>query len=410
MSFHFNMDSTILRKFKVIRCPLDSQVLRPNAFNAHVKQNHKQASQQWTNKVKREASCLICTAPKYHIKSKLQLMAPTRRGNDDFIAKHGAHLPLKQKPLSEREKKEVRHMLHPVDLDASPTMLITPSPPPPPPPPINDDTIPSSNEAVGIIENWQNLLTTGDEPQDDTAAHNTSAQSTLLSLTRDISTMSHDEPSLAKTDVGNQKEQNDEYETQQSALSGLSSLLSHVGPVPDMPLDMIESSLYFDDDNPFLVEPNVANKLTSSYRDIFQAGLEYPHSETRNASTSMSESQHQQKSAVTDAETMTTNEDIPLLTQGVEHIREINTMKNTMLSQLLQDNIDLLERKLQSRKQALQAMENLFETHTRSNSPVHDDITLELSRIVHLKDKFMQQILRETAQLQPHVYKMMMTV
>ena len=81
-------------------------------------------------------------------------------------------------------------------------------------------------------------------------------------------------------------------------------------------------------------------------------------------------------------------------------------MKNVMLTQIMQDNIDLLESKVQNRKRALKAMEEMFET--RAQEPMNNDIALELSRIIHLKNKFIQQLLRESSTLHPQVYNVLM--
>ena len=61
----------------------------------------------------------------------------------------------------------------------------------------------------------------------------------------------------------------------------------------------------------------------------------------------------------------------------------------------MQDNIDLLQSKIQSRKRALRPMEYLFEA--RFEEPISDDMTIKLSHIMHLKNKFMKQVLQETS-------------
>ena len=118
---------SLLARFKVIRCPIDDQVLRARAFEKHMKKRHKTHPYQesWTRRAKTENSCLICNA---HAQPQIELMARSRRGNDHFIEKHANHLPNKLTPLTELEKEAVRQVLdavNNVDLDA------TPLPPPP---------------------------------------------------------------------------------------------------------------------------------------------------------------------------------------------------------------------------------------------------------------------------------------
>ena len=385
------MESSLLRKFKVIRCPLDNEVLRPRAFITHVKNHHKTYSQKWTKQVQKEESCLICTSSHFHSQPKVELAVSTRHGNDRFIIKHGTHLPTRQTPLSEIEKEFVRQKLFTsnVDIDATPPL--------PPPPPI---AIPSPHKAIGVVENWQHLVT----PE----------------ARREI----EEQPNLSPT---------------------FFHILETL--TPQMDINQLESSLLLDDHDPLHVEPAVAQMMFDAYKQIYEPGLHYPlemkeqsmqvdvpsqhHAFTstdlhaaselndqsiqvdapnqQHASTSMSELMDNVKK-MTDKSTSPLpapdTEDIPLLTQGVEHIREVNKMKNVMLSQIMQDNIDLLESKVQSRKRALRLMEEIFEARTQEQ-PFNDDISLELSRIIHLKNKFIQQLLRETARLHPQIYNMM---
>ena len=217
---------------------------------------------------------------------------------------------------------------------------------------------------------------------------------------------------------------------------------------PLLTINDIEPTLYLEEQNPLHVEPESAQLFNKAYQSIFEPGLRYPNQDQskqqvkpsspdqQHASTSMTELLHSpavlkdgstqvntppelqhastsmrelidDDDAPTVAATESDTEDIPLLTQSVEHIREMNNMKNVMLTQLMQDNIDLLESKVQSRKRALQVMEELFEARIQTE-PKNDDMTLELSRIIHLKNKLIQQILRETASLHPHVYSMLL--
>ena len=400
------MASSLLRKFKVIRCPLDNEVLRPRAFITHVKNHHRKYSQQWTKQVQKDESCLICTSSHFHSQPKVELMVPTRHGNDHFINKHATHLSTRQTPLSEIEKEFVRQKLFTsnVDIDA------TPPPPPPPPPPV---AIPSPREAIGVVENWQHLVTP-EAGQEDEA--------------EDM-----EQPNLSTTRI---------LDLSPSTFSNIPEMST-----PQMDINQLEASLLLDEQDPLNVEPEVAQMLNDAYKQIYEPGLHYPlkrkdqsiqvdaprqhHAFTstdlhaaselndqgvqvdapsqQHVSTSMSELMdkvNKMRDRSTSPSPATDTEDIPLLTQGVEHIREVNKMKNVMLSQIMQDNIDLLESKVQSRKRALQLMEEMFETRTQEQ-PFNDDISLELSRIIHLKNKFIQQLLRESARLHPQIYNMM---
>ena len=392
---------SLLRKFKVIRCPLDNAVLRPRAFITHIKNHHPNETKKWTTEIQKQESCLICTSSRHHSQPKVELTVSTRQGNDTFIKKHAAHLSLKQVPLSEIDKEIVRQKLNVanVDIDASP-----------PPPPI---AIPSPRKAVGVVQNWQQLVPPQEEEEEE-------------------------------------EEGQTEFPTRM--MSGFTPPFSNIPETstPQMDINKLEASLHLDEHDPLRLEMDTAELINTVYKDIYKPGLQYPsvskdqstqvdapsqhHASTsadfrvlpelnnqsmqvdapslHHASTSMSELRDEVKKTTdrstspTATATASDTEDIPLLTQGVEHIREVNKMKNVMLTQIMQDNIDLLESKVQSRKRALQLMEELFEARAQED-PMSDDITLELSRIVHLKNKFIQQLLHESARLHPQIYNMM---
>lgn len=387
------MSSSLLRKFKVIRCPLDNEVLRPRAFITHVKKHHKKHTQQWEKQVQKEESCLICTSSRFHSRPAVELTVATRNGNNHFIRKHAAHLPLKQMPLSDTDKEAVRQKLFAsnVDIDATP-----------PPPPV---AIPSPHKAVGVVENWQHLVTPEVPEEEAQTIFPTDMIPPITSPT-------------------------------------FSDIILGTSTLPVMNISELEASLHLDTHDPLERETDAAEMLTDIYKQIFEPGLRYPfasentqadapnHAATsttelhvpsalhdqsmqadapsqQHASTSMSELLDETKKMTDSSTSPADTEDIPLLTQGIEHVREVNKMKNVMLSQIMQDNIDLLESKVQSRKRALQVMENLFETRAQKGPAMSDDITLELSRIIHLKNKFIQQLLRETARLHPQIYNMM---
>ena len=372
------MSPHLLGKFKVVRCPIDNEIFRKRTFLSHVKAKHRGRPEDWAKRIQKEETVLVCMSPKHHHEAKIELCANTRNGNNVFIRKHAAHLDKKQAPLSIKVKEAVRRMLmgvNNVDLDASP-----PPPPPPTTPPLQPriDT-PTIWEAVGVLDNIN-------QPQQ--------GQDVLQSIITGFT------PPRAS-----------------------STLLN---------LDEIEPTLMLDAHNPVLIEPQVAQLLNTTYQGIYEPGLRYPSNDEsvqvsaptqQHASTSMTdviptrtadqgthmttpEQQHAATSMTTaehgsDDDT----ESIPLLSQGLDHIREVNNMKNVMLTQIMQDNIDLLQSKIQSRKHALRAMEDLFEA--RAQTPLSDDMTLELSRIIHLKNKFMKQVLQETSQLQPQIFSLL---
>jgi hypothetical protein len=197
-------------------------------------------------------------------------------------------------------------------------------------------------------------------------------------------------------------------------------------------LDM-EAPLLLDDGNPLHQEPNTAQLFNNTYQHIYEPGLLYPQqlpiptttveTETQTIPPTVEERDIQVQPSYSDVATNTTQteqatsedqretrkddvEDVPLLQLSQEHFREVNRMKNAMITQILQDNIQLTENKLQSRKRALQAMETLFEERVQQENQ-SDDLTLELSRIIHLKNKFIRQLLRETGQIHSHVYNAM---
>ena len=403
--------TNFLRKFKVIRCPLDNEVFRLRSFMTHVKDKHKNHPQHWSKRVQKEEGVLICISPKHHREPKIELSASTRGGNNAFIEKHASHLEKKQVALTEAEKTAVRKVLdsvNNVDLDASPpSTKQTPV------------TVPQAHEAVGVIES---MNTPKRQEEEEVESDN------------DILKAIFESPSpfsFVPVDIST---------AQPVAISTIEPNLSIVippavtSPQAIVHLDDIEPTLYLEEQDPLRVEPEAAHLLNRAYESIYTPGVRYPTLEDqvvnntpkRRHASSITASppvlkdqsmqidapiQHHASTSMTDITNDKENvnpesedtENIPLLTQGLEHIREVNTMKNVMLTQLMQDNIELLETKIQSRKRALHAMEELFEVHAQT-TPMNDDITLELSRIIHLKNKLIQQILQETATLHPHVY------
>ena len=392
----------LLRKFKVVRCPLDNEVFRIRSFISHVNAKHKMRPKHWIKKVQKEESVLICASSVHHEKPKLELAVRTRRGNDTFMKKHAPHVEGKQIPLSDKTKDAVRKTLdhvHQVDLDASP-IPPTPAAAAPVIPP------PSPRDAVGVLEHEE------EEEQPDEI-------------------------------VDLDKREELRHDVLQSVMTGFSPLFTPT-PRSVVHLDDIEPTLYLEEQDPLRVEPEAAQLLNRAYESIYAPGVRYPtleeqqqhhtperhHASTsmtiasppvlkdqsmqidgpdqQHASTSMTDMMEEERAtpAAAAAAAAADMESIPLLTQSIDHIREVNNMKNVMLTQLMQDNIDLLQNKIQSRKRALQVMEELFETHAQTE-PMNDDMTLELSRIIHLKNKLIQQILRETATLHPHAYSLL---
>ena len=392
--------SGLLQKFKVVRCPIDDEVLRVRAFERHAKNKHGNQPSHWSKEILKEG-VLVCISPEHHVIPAIELAANTRGGNNYFLQQHASHVKTKQTPLSSTEQEAVRRVLNENGLTEPPLSYAEQhavhsivnenglTGPPPPPPNLQD--------AVGVMETPNQTLEQGED-------------------------------------------------VMQRVLTGNSPMFTPLGESSRfVSLDEIQPSLMLDEQDPMQVEPQVAQLLNNAYQSVYLPGLLYPMEDRsiqvdapdqQQASTSMTDlisppmDRQQASTSMTDListpmdqstqidapaqrhiSTSTTKnesdntEDIPLLTQGLAHIREVNTMKNVMLSQILQDNIDLLQSKVQSRKRALQAMEELFEA--RATEPMSEDITLELSRIIHLKNKFMKQVLQETSRLQPQLFNLL---
>ena len=372
--------SGLLQKFKVVRCPIDNEVLRVRAFERHAKNKHGNQPSHWSKEILKEG-VLVCISPEHHLIPAIELAANTRGGNNYFLQQHASHVKTKQTPLSSTEQEAVRHVLKENGLTEPPLSnteqdavhnVINENGLTGPPPNLQD--------AVGVMENPNQTLEQGED-------------------------------------------------VMQRILTGTSPVFTPLGESTRfVSLDDIQPSLMLDEQDPLQIEPQVAQLVNNAYQNVYLPGLLYPMEDRsiqvdvpdqQQASTSMTDliSPPMDQSTQIDApaqrhiSTSTTKnesddtEDIPLLTQGLAHIREVNTMKNVMLSQILQDNIDLLQSKVQSRKRALQAMEELFEA--RATEPMSEDITLELSRIIHLKNKFMKQVLQETSRLQPQLFNLL---
>ena len=388
--------SSLLRKFKVTRCPLDGEVLRVRAFETHMKKKHRMHPNLalLTKRALKEDSCLICSR---HTPPKIELMASTRKGNDYFIKQHASHLPKKLAPLAPIEKEAIRQILNSVD---TVDLDLTPQPQP--------HNIPTPQEVIGVIE--ENSAN-GEEEEEE--------------------------------EVVNPQRRIQDIFSGNTPVFSLSSVFSDIpqneSPIPTT-LDDIATLLHLPEGDPQRQEAEAAHGLNEAYQKIYQPGLHYPRTDdaaqatldtqipalnqtVQNPSVAIQTTENEQNtSRMTPIKSMqdaslnaqpemkesstSPMENIPILTLGLDHIREVNAMKNVMIKQIMQDNIDLLESKLQSRKRALHALGQLFETRTQQQ-PMSDDVTVELSRIIHLKNKLIEQLLKETASLHPQVYNVM---
>ena len=100
----------------------------------------------------------------------------------------------------------------------------------------------------------------------------------------------------------------------------------------------------------------------------------------------------------------TTMEELPILSRSLDMIQELNRLKNLMLAQTLHDNISLQESRLNSRKRALQLLENEFSIGAEElEKGNQDDISERLNHILHVKNKFLTQLMRENTRMQPQI-------
>ena len=366
------LTTSLLRKFKVVRCPIEGNIFRSRAFEKHMKEHHHKHPNLTAvaHRAQKEESCLLCSS---HPQPAITEMANTRRGNDHFIRKHAAHLPNRLPPLTELEKESVRQVLNSnnaVDLDATPIPTV-------------DEAI-----AIGSIEQQREAEGESEEEEEEVA------QSTHHNTTADIENVFQSHIPITTYTFSDIPMSTDTV-------------------IPN--LNDLESTLFLDEQDPHQHEPEAAQRLNDSYRSIYEPGLRYPsppppqEPQQQQQQDSQSQTQQQQESQQQPPSPHPTanTEAIPLLSLSLDHTRQVNQMKNVMLTQIMKDNITLWESKVQARKRALQAMETLFQTRTQEE-PASDDISLELSRIIHLKNKLIEQLLRESATLHPHVYRVMM--
>ena len=97
-------------------------------------------------------------------------------------------------------------------------------------------------------------------------------------------------------------------------------------------------------------------------------------------------------------------EELPILSRSLDMIQELNRLKNLMLAQTLHDNISLQESRLNSRKRALQLLENEFSIGAEElEKGNQDDISERLNHILHVKNKFLTQLIRENTRMQPQI-------
>ena len=100
----------------------------------------------------------------------------------------------------------------------------------------------------------------------------------------------------------------------------------------------------------------------------------------------------------------------PILENSSDYVRGINSMKNRMIHQLMNDNILMLKAQIDSRRKALHEMERLFNITSSeqgtTESPYTDKSLEMLSHMVKIKDDFIHQLLRENVSYHPPIYNL----
>ena len=390
---------TLLRKFKVVKCPFDGGIFRTHAFDVHMKSNHHPHPnlREMIRRANKEDSALICTRGPSHTLPKIELLSSIRNANRHFLERHEKCLPNKASPLTEQEKELIRQKLHShnVDLDATP--------PPRLPPPTEQEVMDS---VVPIMSSTFN-----------------------------------EAPSASQMNVDDELNRLFQAPLSNKPQSSLETLFSHGDNNNTAPsntdivqlLDSIESHLFLDEHNPNLLESENAQTLNHTYQNIFQPGLDYhPPLSSHEVGVSAKPSLHEvgvsvkpnQHDASISARTPAEQRDASLSAKpeardastspesassipglSLEYANDMNQMKNVMITQIMQDNVDLLEKRLHSRKQALEALENLFQTqHSQGDN---ETLIPELSRIIQLKNKLIQQLLHETSAIHPQVHTLL---
>ena len=427
--------SLFLRRFKVIQCPYEGDIIRAQSFERHMKEQHRREL-QWHKHMKeamRNEACLICQKGSFHTSARVGAFSPARRGNEYFINVHKQCF--KNTRLTESEKELCRKKIanSRVDLDEETTQVQL----------IHDkDDKSRENTDEGATQHKDSII----------------HLPTRREETGPVQIISDDD------DDTESQENTDEVGTQSptrkedviSVLTPISlwprievSPHSSATLLPERDYDFNEKvipALFLDDEETNNLDTENANLLNRVYNHIFEAGRQYPFSEQgvqavpsqkdeavitdhmlehedkgtgmshlfhedqatqmphvnyREQGTGMPQTQLQEKSVNTNENETGDN---PILNLTLTELEEANQLKNTMIAQLLHDNVELLQTRINMRRQALATLEEAF------NIPEQDyneNVNIKLSKILQIKDRLINRILHETAAIHPQIRRVL---
>ena len=363
-----------MRRFKFNRCPVCDNVYRTHKLNEHIRAVHPTLSEQERNfksaqQIKKEA-LLICSKDfdykNFHDISKTQ--------RHQFVRAH-AHHNAKNKKLTRADKRTMKQLFyvnfnHPVDIDQSSIH--------------SQDTI--------------------DQLLNEESQENGMASNQFVSRPLDESS--------------NQIQPQANNEVEQPLVIDETRNLFELQPVDQAELtrnlfDLIQDASSTQMDSSLLrqmlfVDDVVPDALQTQYIECYLPGtneiLFHQMSEESNAPP-IDETTTPTKSVDTQTQTADDNKEA-ILMNSFDYIQSLNSLKNTMIAQLLKDNIAMSEARLQSRKKALEEMEKLFDNQMEATTHgSFDQTTMSLfASMFQLKEDIIRRLMSENVSTHPSLY------
>lgn len=425
------------RKMSFSRCPLSycRQIFRSQRLSEHMKSKHKGMDPETKKQLPRQV-LLVCT--KHDPRRYLNVNIATLKERKDFSKKHGACTEKQAEGKLSKEdiqfydtifeqEFEGKAPYFNVDIDAN-----SPVTPPMDPP----QTSSASNAMDAGIGTPQPLTPFLDSPEirmpfeDETVPQ-------YMAPTQDVLEMAALESQIRP----------DDWKLMQDMDKDISHYLSaSLGAPPNFTqeLEKYEPEISFNDPDTTLEEENrlrtllnasltMPSRVEEQYREIYMPGMNSminqsaqiegvaPQAHEQFAQTSAREQSMQTPTIEARDQPMPTDdiehqegpqgtqgiaqpeENVSQLGKSIEHIQTINNVKNTMLYQLLNDNILLLEAQIASKKKALHEMERLFNMATEAPPPYQDNSIQFMTNMISLKDELINQLLNDNTTRLPSV-------
>ena len=373
------------RKLRYSRCPVCHEVIRSQRLGQHIKKEHRTMSP--IPKVKE--ALYIC--PNHDPPQYINAMTTKKPQVDVFMNKHESCMKRRVKrKLSKKEEEYFNRIFesefNDVDLDRHS--------------PVTPERAPHSVSMSSIVGDILGPTPKSYNPPDVLAL----AANEFGLATPRISSPLFAEPPSFEEQLANYNPLSfnlEDLDRTEDVMDEIRTLFNAQPPTPDRQAEQYREHFT----NPFM-EPRIVHSPRTADMSL-QANaptLDYGQQmipDTLNKSTQHGRVEHTDRSMQHgQAEHMdrSMQHDTPDNVQGtdasLQYVTSLNKMKNTMLMQLLSDNILLHEAQVAARKRALEDMEKIYNRSVQAD-PYNPNIAHYLNQILDLKEQFIERLISE---------------